>query len=211
MNQIVTLASVAESVGVASVTALVAPYLTNRFTRKRAARAHADTRRRDAAQHLRGLLSDLHELAWDPVGRDAQAAEVASAMRSFDRAARTYSQLLPQGAGHLRGSTREAMANVFGPPALSALSGAAASAPMDTPEPYWVDVATTWLSYASARLDRWQDHPGVHRLELEPFCKWRRAEDDNYHRQRRANGKQASWSLGNASDDRSAHRLPMRD
>lgn len=163
--------------GVAAVTGSFAGWQAGR----RAAQAAARDRRRATAGALRAALNDLHDLVWNRLtGVGVTTEDVAAAMVSFEGLARRHEDLLPDDTGHLRRSTRQAMAHVFGGPAGAALHVDARTQPVDELEPYWADITSTWLQHAARRLHEWEDDPAMKRLGVVPYERWRRDEDDNH-------------------------------
>lgn len=163
--------------GVAALTGSFAGWQAGR----RSVRAAARDRRKATAGALRNGLHDLHDLVWNRlIGVEVTSDEVATAMVSFEGLCRRHEDLLPDDAGHLRRSTRQAMAHVFGGPASAALHDEAKAQPIDELESYWADITSTWLEHAARRLHAWEDSPALKRLGIAYYEHWRRDEDGEY-------------------------------
>jgi hypothetical protein len=146
---------------------------------RRAVQAAAAQRRGAAAEALRDAVQRLHDLLWDRyTGRPVDGAAIADAMTEFERLTRRHEDLLPADARHLRRSTREVMACVFGGPAGAALHSGARELPTDAFDGYWADVSLTWFEHVVRRLHDWEDDPRTRRLDLVQYYVWRRDEDD---------------------------------
>ena len=159
------------------------------WTTSRSRAGAREERRRRAAEQIRDAVWSLHDLVWDVlIGEVVRGHRVATAMRAFESLATRYEDLLPDGAGHLRMSTRQAVSHVFGAPAAAALHAQAARSPVGTVDGYWVDVSLTWLEHVAERLHEWEDRPTLRRLTITPYDSWRRDEDEAWHaEQKRAN------------------------
>ena len=70
------------------------------------------------------------------------------------------------------------MSCALGAPAAAALYVDARRKPVDQLQGYWADVSLTWLEHAVRKLHRWEDTPRSRQLELVPYFRWRRDEDD---------------------------------
>lgn len=171
----------------AAITAAVTGWISGGQASRRTLKAATLVRRQHAAAALREAAQDLQDLLWDAyTGVPVDAPGIADAMMEFERLARRHEDLLPEGARHLRRSTREAMCCVLGAPAVAALDAHARHEPVDALSSYWTDVSLTWLEHAARRLHDWEDKPRSRRVELVPYHQW--DEDDAA----RADGRAAS-------------------
>jgi hypothetical protein len=152
-----------------------------------ARRVAREDRRRRAAESLRDTIWELRDLVWGAmIGSPVDNLRVATASAHAETTIKRFEDILPDGARHLRRSCREAVCNVFGGPGAAGLSAHAAHMPTDQLEPYWADVALTWLEHAANKLHQWEDEPSAGRLVVHPFHLWRRDEDAAWRADSRA-------------------------
>lgn len=173
------LEALAAAIGLPIFLAAITGWISGGLASRRALAAAASDRRRRATSAMREAIQELHDLLWNAyIGEPADARDVADLMARFEGLVRRHEPLLPDGAGHLRQSAREAMACALGAPAAAALHIHARETPVEELDGYWADVSLTWLEHAVRQLHEWEDKPHSRRLALTPYFRWRRDEDD---------------------------------
>src|SRR5438270_676796 len=133
----VDVSAILASAAISAVPAVAVAWWSGHHAGRRAARTAREDRRRDAADKIRNAIWTLHDLVWDVIiEADVDARRVARAMSTIEAHLTRYEDLLPQGADHLKRSAREAMASVFGAPAVAGLHAEAATQPINDPDRY---------------------------------------------------------------------------
>lgn len=140
-----------------------------------------------AADAIIDSVGAMREAIWASAEVRPDPDVIAKLAYDVDRTCRAHRGSLPKGLGGVRREVRAAAGNYLGGASGYALDPRLKGLPFSDHEHYWWDISTTYLDYVVDTLSQWRNPPEVRSIELVPFHRWRRDEDEAYHSQARGN------------------------
>jgi hypothetical protein len=154
------------------VTAILAVWLTYRFSRRQLSTDAVRAERMTAASDLYGPLRELQLLLRKHGRLPVSESQAASAFRSFYDSYARHRHRLPDSWLHLSRSVRAAAGTALGAVAFVDLDPTVEFAELTEPDSQWRDHADDYIDYLVDRIMRWSG-PGLPRAqELAQFDPW---------------------------------------
>lgn len=154
------------------VAAILAAWLTYRFSRRQVSTDAVRAERMTAASDLYGPLRELQSLLRKHGRLPVTESEAASAFRSFYDSYARHRHCLPESWLHLSRSLRAAAGTALGAVAFVDLDPTVEFADLAEPDGQWRDHADDYIDYLVDRIMRWAG-PGLPKAqELTPFDPW---------------------------------------
>jgi hypothetical protein len=154
------------------VTAILAVWLTYRFSSRQVSSDAVRAERTTAASDLYGPLRELQSLLRKHGRLPVSESEAASAFRSFFDAYARHRHRLPNGWLHLSRSIREAAGTALGAVAFVDLDPTAEFVKLAKPDGQWRDYGDDYIDYVVDRIMRWAGSGLPKAQELLAFDPW---------------------------------------
>jgi hypothetical protein len=154
------------------VTAFLAAWLTDRFSRRQRSTDAVRAERMTVASDLYGPLRELQSLLRKHGRLPVTESQAASAFHSFYDSYARHRHRLPDNWLHLSRSVRAAAGTALGAVAFVDLDPTVEFTELAEPDGQWRDYADDYIDYLVDRIMRWAG-PGLPRAqELAPFDPW---------------------------------------
>lgn len=155
------------------IAAIVAAFLTHRWTLKREDLGDRRLVAREAASSLCRALYRIRRLVERSDVQPVRSQEIFEAVAGWEAVWRKHESLLPGSWRHVRRSVASALGEHFGAIGASNLFSVPEVFPVATHDPIWWDRACDYLQYVGHQLSRWGNRPvDARKIKIYNFDAW---------------------------------------